>query len=137
MKKVYVFLLIIALSVFLLIGCDGGFTPSPPNDEYDEENTVLDYIKVFPTQTEMNVNQSKEFTMKAYNSEDKLIAVDVSQVKWTCVYECLACGVVWKLSPTQGSLQTTFTPINTEKIGNFKVWANYEGKWANADVEVY
>jgi len=139
MKKAHVSLLIIFLIAFLITGCDG-FTPSTPADEYDEENTVLAYIKVYPSQTEVNVNQSKEFTMKAYNSDHKLIAVDVSQVKWSARYtSCYAC-LEWKLSPTQGSTQTTFTPTNPEKKGKYEVWANYggtEGKWAKAVVDVY
>lgn len=138
MKKVYLSILIIFLSAFLLTACDG-IAPSTPDDEYDEENTELAYIKVFPAQAEMIVNQSKKFEVKAYNSDNNLIALDPSQIKWVCTYECPSCGVVWKLSPTQGSLQTTFTPINPEKIGKYKVWAKFEGtevKWAKAEVEV-
>ena len=133
MKKVYLSILIICISIFLLTACNG-IAPSTPDDEYDEENTVLDYIKVLPGQEEMSVNQSKKFEVKAYNSDNKLIAIDASQVKWVAAYECVACGVVWKLSPTQNSLQTTFTPLET---GDFKVWANYEGKWAKADVKAH
>jgi len=139
MKKARIQILIIFLIAFLITGCEG-FNPASPNDIYDEENTVLDYIKVFPTQMTMNVNESKKFEVKAYNSDNKLIAIDPSQVKWACKYECINCGIVWKLSPTQGSTQTTFTPTNPEKIGKFEVWANYggvEGKWAKAKVEVY
>ena len=132
MKKIILLILIIFLSAFLLTSCNG-VTPSGPNDEYDEENTELAYIKVLPGSAELSVNQSKKFEVKAYNSDDKLIALDITKVKWVAAYECIACGVVWKLSPTQSSLQTTFTPLDT---GDFKVWANYNGEWAKANVEV-
>lgn len=123
------------LIIFLLTGCDG-FTPSLPGDEYDQENTLLEHLKVVPSQAIMSVNQSKKFEVKAYNSDNNLISIDVSQVKWVAAYECSACGKVWNLSPTQNSLQTTFTPLAT---GSYKVWAKFEGtevKWAKADVEV-
>jgi hypothetical protein len=135
MRKIPNYLLLV-LFIFLgllqLSGCDG-FTPSGPSDEYDEENTELEYLKVLPGSAELSVNQSKKFEVKAYNSDANLIAIDVSKVKWVAVYECSACGIVWKLSPTQNSLQTTFTPLD---VGSFKVWANYNGEWAKANVQV-
>ncbi len=135
MKKLILIIMIIFLSAFLLNGCDG-FTPSMPNDEYDEENTELSYIKVLPGSAELSVNQSKKFEVKAYNSDDNQIEIDVAKIKWVVTYECPVCGVVWKLSPTQNSLQTTFTPLDT---GSYEVWAKFEGtevKWAKANVEV-
>ena len=132
MKKVYTSFLILLLAALLISGCDG-FIPSLPEDEYDEENTVLDHIKVFPAKVEMSINESKIFEVKAYNSDNNLIRIDVAEVKWVAVYQCSLCGKVWKLSPAEGSLQTTFTPLET---GNYKVWAKYKGEWAKADVEV-
>lgn len=135
MKKTELLLLITCFIVLLLNGCNG-FTPSLPNDEYDEENTELAYIKVIPAKAEMKVNQSKNFQVKAYNSENKLIAIDISKIRWIATYQCLACGVVPKLSPTENSMKTTFTPPVS---GNYKVWAKFEGadiKWAKAEVAV-
>lgn len=135
MKKTVLFLLVTCFMVLLLNGCNG-FTPSLPNDEYDEENTALAYIKVIPAKAEMKVYQSKNFEVRAYNLENKLIAIDASQVKWSARYtSCYLC-VEWKLSPTQGSTQTIFTPTNPEKPGKYEVWANYSGEWAKAIVEV-
>ncbi len=118
-----------------LTGCDG-FSPLMPEEIYDEENPVLEYLKVLPSSVEMTVNQSKKFEVKAYNSEDKLIKINISQLKWFAKKkECLVC-VSWKLSTTQNSFQTTFTPLDT---GSYEVWAKYEGtenKWSKADVEV-
>jgi len=136
MKKKVIILLVIFFIAFIITGCDG-FTPSIPDDEYDEENTELAYIKVLPTQADMMINQSKKFEVKAYNSDNKLIAIDVSMIQWIVAYECSACGVVWKLSLTENSFQTTFTPLET---GSYKLWAKYvgeENKWAKATIEVY
>jgi predicted RNA-binding Zn-ribbon protein involved in translation (DUF1610 family) len=135
MKEIYVSFLILLLAALLITGCDG-FIPSPPEDEYDEENIELAYLKVIPSQTTMKVNESKKFEVKAYNSDNNLIRIDASEVEWVATYQCPNCGKVWKLSPTKGSLQTTFTPTNPEKLGNYEVWANYKGKWAKANVKV-
>jgi hypothetical protein len=135
MKKLILLIFIIFLSAFLFIGCDG-VVPSTPGDEYDEENTELSYLKVLPGSTELKVNQSKKFEVKAYNSDNNLVAIDVTKVKWVATYECPVCGVVWKLSPTKNSLQTTFTAL---EAGSYEVWAKFEGtevKWAKANVEV-
>jgi hypothetical protein len=131
MKKVYTSFLIILLAVLLITGCDG-FIPDNP-EQYYEENTELDYLKVIPSHVTMKVNESKKFEVKAYNTDDNLIRIDASEVKWVATYQCPNCGKVWKLSPAKGSLQTTFTPL---KAGSYEVWANYMGKWAKADVEV-
>lgn len=131
MKKYYI-LLIAIVTMLLLIGCNFSI-PNFPNEEYDETNTILAYIMVFPAEVEMTINQSQKFEVKAYNSDNKIIAMDVSEVKWVAVYQCLSCGKVWKLSPTQNSLQTTFTPLKT---GKYKVWANYQGEWAKAVITI-
>ncbi len=132
MKKIYAPILILLLVVLLITGCDDFMLDIP--EEYDEENTELDYLKVIPSHTTMNVNESKKFEVKAYNTDDKLIRIDASEVEWVATYQCPNCGKVWKLSPAKGSLQVTFTPLKT---GNYKVWAKYMGKWAKeASVEV-
>ncbi|MDD4896685.1 MAG: hypothetical protein PHS21_07970 [Atribacterota bacterium] len=122
----------------LVTGCNG-FTLSLPNEEYDQENTELAYLKIFPAEAEIKVNQSKAFEVKAYNSDSKLIAMDVSKIKWSARWTtCISC-IEWTLTPTQGSATTIFTPTNPEKTGKYIVFANYggtEGKWADADVYV-
>jgi len=134
MKKANLLAIITTVAVISIIisGCDS-FIPVNPGKEYDEENTVLQYLKVIPGNVEMTVNQSQKFTVKAYNSDHRLIAIDISQVQWVAVYQCLSCGKVWTLSPTRGSLQTTFTPLKT---GNYKIWVNYQEKWAKAEIKV-
>jgi hypothetical protein len=134
MKKVYLFILIITLLIFFIIGCNG-FTPSPPiEEEYDQENTELSYLKIIPEQVEMKVNQSQIFELKAYNSDDKLIAMDIAKFeKWVAMYSCFGCGIVWDISPITGSFQTTFTPY---KSGRYTISARYDGEWAQIVVYV-
>jgi hypothetical protein len=133
MKRLYVLLVIIFLSTFLLSGCNG-VAPSTPDDEYDEENTELAYLRIIPTDIKITVNQPKTFDLKAYNSDDKLIAMDIAKFeKWVAMYECVGCGIVWNISPITGSFQTTFTPY---KAGRYTVSARYDGKWGQAIVYV-
>ncbi len=146
MKKInlsiFILILVILTEAILISGCSG-FTPNTPNnntsEEYDEVNTELSYIKISPSHTIMSVNQSKVFEVKAYNSEGRLVAMDVSKIRWSARYtSCYFC-IEWKLSPAQGSAKTTFTPTNPNKAGKYKIFANYggsEGKWAEVLVEV-
>ncbi len=134
MKKInQLSLIIIAVVIVILIsGCDS-IIPVNPGEEYDEENTILEYIRVIPGKVDMAVNQSQKFELKGYNSENRLIAMDPSLVKWVATHSCGMGMVVWNLSPKKGSLQTTFTPL---EAGNYKIWVNYDGKWARAEVSV-
>ncbi|MCC7574949.1 hypothetical protein KO361_05130 [Candidatus Woesearchaeota archaeon] len=136
MRKVSLSLIVIIMIMFLITGCDG-FMPSPPaggNDEYDQENIELAYLKIIPAQVEMKVNQSKKFEIKAYNSDDKLIKMDISKFeKWVAMYSCVGCGIVWGISPITGSFQTTFTPY---KAGRYTISAKYDGEWVQIVVYV-
>ncbi len=139
MKKIYIpLLVVIFLIAFLMCGCDGSI-PSTPGEEYDEENTELAYLKVVPAGVEMTFNQTQKFEVKAYNSDNKLIALDLAQIKWSARYTlCYGC-LDFKLSPTVNSLHTNFTPTNPDKPGKYEVWVNYggtTGKWAKTVVEV-
>lgn len=137
-KSIFICLTFLFITL-LFNGCSTGIIPDPPDDQYDDENTELSYIKVIPSNVELSFNQSKKFEVKAYNLDDRLIAMDTSQIKWTCTYECIACGVVCSVSPLTGSTQTTFKATNPEKTGRFEVWVNYGGtggKWAKAVVQV-
>jgi len=127
MKKLYIpILLIIFLMTFLMSGCDE-FIPSAPEDEYDDENIELSYLKVVPAGVEMTFNQTQKFEVKAYNSDNKLIALDPAQIKWSARYTlCYGC-LDFKLSPTINSLHTNFTPTNPGKPGKYEVWVNYGG----------
>ncbi len=130
---------IITTSILLISGCIGLAPTTNPDEEYDNINTVLDYIKIVPGNVKIKFNQSQKFEVKAYNSDNKQIVLDVTKLKWTCTYECIGCGVVCSVSPIYNSTQTTFKATNPKKTGRFEVWVNYggvNGKWAKAVVHV-
>jgi hypothetical protein len=139
-KKILIlFILTIVITPILISGCVGLSPTTKPNEEYTEENTVLDYIKVIPGNAEIKFNQSQKFEVKAYNSDNKPIQIDVTKLKWTCSYQCIGCGVVCNVAPIYNSTQTTFKATNPKKTGRFEVWVNYggvNGKWAKAVVNV-
>jgi hypothetical protein len=141
MKKasILIFIVIVVVMAILISGCDGFAPNNNPNEEFDEENSVLDYIKVIPGKIEISFNQSQKFEVKAYNSDNKQINLDVSKLKWTCTYQCIGCGVVCNVSPIYNSTVTTFKATDPKKTGRFEVWVNYggtSGKWAKAVVNV-
>ena len=123
-------MVMVVLTVLIFSGCDG-FTPDNyPDKEYDRENTELAELKIFPAKTEMKINQSQTFEIKAYNSEGKPIAMDMAKFeKWVAMYQCVKCGTVWSISPTRNSFKTNFTP---HKAGKYTVSAKYDGEWAQA-----
>ena len=135
-KKSIMLLLVTALMVILLIsGCDG-IISNNPNPDYDEANTVVSYFKVTPAKIEMKVNQSQKFEVKGYNSDNRLVKIDLSKIEWRGKFECGHCGQVWKLSPARNSQETSFTPKNKGKYWVYVKYEESEGitKWANADV---
>lgn len=134
-KQVILLIMIGVLITMLISGCSNIIPDIPgPDQNYDEENTQLAYFKVLPTKIEMRVNQSQKFEVKGYNSDDKQIAIDLSQLEWVGKYQCYSCGKVWKLMPVKNSIQTTFTPWAT---GTYEIWIKYKGKFEKkADVLV-
>ena len=124
--KLKLLVLLGVISIFLILSY--GCTVVPPDvvDE-DYDNYIVSYIKVFPKTVTMNVNASKLFEVKAYDSGDNPIPVDPSEVDWIASYECLVCGQVWKFNPGSGSISTYFTP---EETGEYFVFAKYKGKWS-------
>lgn len=134
MKKNNIFLLfiilIMATASLIIAGCSGVIPGDISDGGYDQNNTELHHIKIFPDKLEMKVNQPQIFEVKAYNSDNKLISIDVSEIKWVVMYECSSCGIVWNLYPTKGSQKTTFTP---KKTGKYTIHANYKDDWGKAD----
>ena len=136
-SKVIILLGVISLFFILISGCTNTVTPDNNYDGDDDDNDsyIVSYIRVSPSYTTMKVNTSKLFTVYAYDSEDNLIPVDPSEVNWVAIYECMACGKVWKLNPESGAISTYFTP---EKTGVYLVYAHYKDKWwdwSSVDVE--
>ena len=116
---------IIFIFSLLISGCN---YVTPDYDSY-----IVSYVKVIPSSANMQINTSKLLKVKAYDSEGISIPVDPSKVSWVVSYECLACGVVWKLNPKSGSISTYFTP---ERTGRYYVYAEYKGIFASCRVDV-
>jgi len=139
-KNLLILLVVTIVTASMVISGCSGLTPTTnSNEEYDDFNTVLDRLKVIPGNVEIKFNQSQKFEVKAYNSDNKQINIDVTKLKWTCSYQCIGCGVVCSVSPIYNSTQTTFKATNPKKTGRFEVWVNYDGvngKWAKAVVNV-
>jgi len=125
--QIKLMILIGIVGIFLIFnsGCDY----VAPDVNYD--NYTISYIKVIPVTATMNVNASKSFEVKAYDSEDNPIPIDASEVDWVGSYECLACGKVWKLNPGSGSTSTYFTP---EEEGEYYLYAHYKEKWGHSTI---
>jgi hypothetical protein len=124
-KKLIFFMGIIFIFSLLISGCN---YVTPDYDSY-----IVSYVKVIPSFANMQINTSKLLKVKAYDSEGISIPVDPSKVSWVVSYECLACGVVWKLNPKSGSISTYFTP---ERTGRYYVYAEYKGIFASCRVDV-
>lgn len=136
MKKVnlLIFIVVAFVAAILLSGCDGFVPDDNPNKEYDQENTQLASLKIVPSTAKMIVNQTKIFEVEAYNSDNKLIAMDINKFeKWAVMYQCMGCGTVWNISPTRGSFVTKFTPY---RAGRYTVSAKYDGLWDQIIVNV-
>jgi len=127
--RIKLVILLVIVSIFLIFNSGCNYIAPDPNVNYD--NYTISYIKVFPSTATMNVNDSKSFEVKAYDSEDNLIPIDVSQVDWVGSYECIACGIVWKLNPGSGSTSTYFTP---EEEGEYNLYAHYKEKWGHSTI---
>ncbi|MBA7511044.1 hypothetical protein ES705_03034 [subsurface metagenome] len=122
-------ILIGIISIFLLLssGCSSFITP-------DYDSYTVSKIKVIPTWATVKINTSKTFTVKAYDSEGYSIPINSSKVYWSCTYQCPACGTVWQLNPTSGSITTSFTP---KKFGTYYIKATYKGKTDDSRINVY
>lgn len=129
-KKINILIFFI-LGIFIII--NSGCTSVIPPDPDDDNNYVVSYVRIKPSSFTMQLGSSKQFELVAYDSENKLIPVNASEVEWVASYECLVCGKVWKLSPASGSKTTTFTP---EREGKYHIWGNYKDKWDDSVVKV-
>lgn len=124
-KKFIIMLGILIIIIILNSGC----TFMTPN--YD--NYIVSYIRVSPSSATMQVNASKQFEIKAYDSEDNLVPVDPSKVDWDWGPKCSTCGKTAKVSPENGSIKTNFVPYST---GTFKVYVYYKDKTDYSPVNV-
>ncbi len=128
----YMIIILTAICI-LLTGCNSIIPGDTVDDKYDHINTEMRYIRIVPAKLELKINQPQVFEVKAYNSDNKLVAMNISQIKWVVMYECSSCGIVWNISPTKGSQKTTFTP---KKEGRYIINVNYKDEWGKATVTV-
>jgi len=111
------------------IGCNGNNLIIPgidPNPLVNPENSTVSYIEVSASSSIIKINQSLQFVVKGYNSDDEWVVLDKSKIKlWN--WSALGCPVCFEgfinLSPKSGSLTTTFS---SGKAGTFYIVAYYQ-----------
>jgi hypothetical protein len=127
-KKINILIFFI-LGFFIVI--NSGCTLVTPPD--DDNNYVVSYVHIKPSSVTMQLGSAKKFELVAYDSEDKLIPVNASEVEWEVSYECWVCGKVWKLNPESGSKTTTFTP---ERVGEYYIYGYYKDEVDSSAINV-
>ena len=131
-KKSKLIFLLVVISIFILIlftsGCvsDSIVPGIDPNPTVNPDNSTVSYVKVSASSSTIKINQSQQFVVKGYNSDDEWVILDKSKIKswdWTAV-GCPACyeGFLY-LSHKSGSLTTTFS---SGKAGTFYIVAYYQ-----------
>ena len=111
------------------IGCTGSNPIIPGidlNPTDNPNNSTVSYVKVSAASSTIKVNQSLQFVVKGYNSDDEWVILDKTKIKswdWTAV-GCPACYEEFvNLSPKSDSLTTTFS---SGKAGTFYIVAYYQ-----------
>ena len=119
----------VSLSILFTIGCVSEYIAPAiinPNPTVNPDNSTVSYVKVSASSSTIKINQSLQFVVKGYNSDDEWVVLDKSKIKlwdWSTL-GCPACfeGFV-DLSPKSGSLTTTFS---SGKAGNFYIVVYYQ-----------
>ncbi len=131
--KYYNKLILLFIMTFILItmsiGCTGSNPIIPeinPNPSTNPDNSTVSYVKVSAASSTIKINQSLQFVVKGYNSDDEWVILDKSKIKlWD--WSALGCPDCFEgfidLSPKSGSLTTTFS---SGKAGTFYIVAYYE-----------
>ena len=129
-KKFIVILIMISVFVFISTGCNGSNPIIPeiidPNPTVNPDYSTVSYVIVSAASSTTKINQSLQFVVKGYNSDDEWVILDKSKIKlwdWSAL-GCPACyeGFI-NLSPKSGSLTTTFS---SGKTGTFYIVAYYQ-----------
>ena len=121
-KKINILIFFI-LVIFIIINSGCTLVTPPDDDDDNNNNNIVSYFHIKPSSVTMSLGSSKIFELLAYDSEDKLVPITSSEVKWEVSFECIYCGKVWKLNPESGSKTTTFTP---KKIGRYYIYGYYK-----------
>jgi len=128
LKKITIFLLMVSLFIIFGFGCSSNpIVPEiNPNPSVNPVNGTVSYVEVSATSSTIKINQSLQFVVKGYNSDDEWVILDKSKIKlWN--WSTLGCPDCFEgfinLSPKSGSLTTTFS---SGKAGTFYIVAYYQ-----------
>ena len=119
----------IFIFITMSIGCNGSNPIIPevnPNPSVNPDNGTVSYVEVSATSSTIKINQSLQFVVKGYNSDDEWVILDKSKIKlWD--WSTLGCPDCFEgfinLSPKSSSLTTTFSSGMT---GTFYIVAYYQ-----------
>jgi len=129
-NKLILLFIMIFIFITMSIGCTGSNPIIPgiidPNPSGNPNNDTVSYVKVSAASSTIKINQSLQFVVKGYNSDDEWVILDKSNIKlwdWSAL-GCPACfeGFI-DLNPKSGSLTTTFS---SGKAGTFYIVAYYQ-----------
>jgi len=119
----------IFIFITMSIGCNDNNPIIPginPNPTENPDNSTVSYVIVSASSSTIKINQSLQFIVKGYNSDDEWVILDKSKIKlwdWS-VLGCPDCfeGFI-NLSPKSGSSTTTFS---SGMAGTFYIVAYYQ-----------
>ena len=128
-KSILLFIMFFLL-ITMSIGCNGSNPIIPeiidPNPTVNPDNGSVSYVNVSASSSTIKINQSLQFVVKGYNSDDEWVILDKSKIKlwdWSAL-GCPACFEEFiDLSPKSSSLTTTFS---SGKTGTFYIVAYYQ-----------
>ena len=140
-KPILLFVMIF-IFITMSIGCTGSIPIIPgitdPNPPVNPDNSTVSYVEVSASSSTIKINQSQQFVVKGYNSDDEWVILDKSKVKswgWTVENQCYNCVKPYiDLSPKSGSLTTTFSSGVT---GTFCIVAYYQENLGNEYIHDY
>lgn len=138
-KSILLFIMIF-IFITMSIGCNGSNPIIPevnPNPTVNPGNSTVSYIIVSAASSTIKINQSLQFVVKGYNSDDEWVVLDKSKIKlwdWSAL-GCPSCfeGFI-DLSPKSGSLTTTFS---SGKTGTFYIVAYYQENIGDVYITYY
>jgi len=125
-------LLFVMIFIFITIsmGCNGNNPIIPGIDQnptVNPDNSTVSYIEVSASSSTIKINQSLQFVVKGYNSDDEWVILDKSKLKswdWSVQGQCYNCVVDYvNLSPKSSSLTATFS---SGKTGTYFIVAYYQ-----------
>jgi len=140
-RKLILLLIMIFILITMSIGCTGSNSIIPevnPNPSTNPDNSTVSYVEVSAVSSTIKINQSLQFVVKGYNSDDELVILDKLKVKswgWTVENQCYNCVKPYiDLSPKSSSLTTTFS---SGKVGTFFIVAYYQENPDDAYISDY